>query len=120
MGVTRYRENCILRAEMMHKVELTVNRRMNSHQAVRMACPPASWSVMWLVLILVIIMGMLVWFVMASAWTGWWQWGRRRSRRRKTSEQERINIAIIRVTEVEWGDVVRLDRWQEQDLQKIG
>ena len=80
---------CVLRAEMLDKVVMMVNRRMNNHQSVRMACPPATWTLLWLVLFMVFLMAVLVGLVMA--------WKSIYSRRRRTTWQTEMQIEIIRI-----------------------
>ena len=59
-GVTWHSMACVLRAEMMDKVVMMVNKRINNHQSVRLACPPAIWLALWQVLVMVFIMVMVV------------------------------------------------------------
>ena len=40
-GVTWHRQTCVLCAEMLDRVVMTVNKMINNHQSVRLACPPA-------------------------------------------------------------------------------
>ena len=88
-GVTWHNYHCVLRAEMLDKVVIMVNKRMNNHQSVRMACPPATWTFLWLLLLMVFLMAVLVGWVMA--------WKSIYSRRRITTGQREMQIAIIRI-----------------------